>query len=1153
MTYSRSFRGTFGTLILIAATAITTNTALLPTAAHADTSPLPTDAYGSTAMAQAMQTGQPVVEDSTTTESSQVTAEPNGQFQLTTSSGPVRAHTASGWQPIDTTLQTNSDGTFSPKVTVSPVTFSGGGSTLLVGIGTAQQGINTYWPTSLPTPTVSGNTATYANVRPNVNLVMSAQASGFSETLVVNTPAAAQDLVNNPVNLTAYGNGVTVTQQANGDITGTDATGKTVFGGGAPTAWDSSVLNGEPLVRPNAWQSANATERPLGLTARTVTGGQSLKISVPTTLLSSPTLQYPIYLDPEIGPSWKAWRTLETAGTSYNYGSAESSTQPMRVGYCNWTGCSPMGYNADSFFSFDTSAIVPKQTTAHIFSAEVQALQAYNAASYDTPVNLVRGTAIVGTSTTYPGPVGATLQQVSKNYGYNGGAGGFLDFNNSNVTSYLQDSANSNWATTTFGLTTPDTSNANYWKKFGTGAKDEVLTIYYDFPPSGPSNLSFNGNYVDCRTATPAQPLYITSATPTVSAKATSQDGMKIGMYFEVQQPSGTLVTQTPTPTTATGASGSQIPWRVPVSLTDGTYKVNARAQDLNTTGTGEYSPWGAYANFTVHATPPSAAPTVSSFSYPQNYWGVAQSDATGKFTFKEDPSIDSASIAGFSFSVDTAGAEQTPSGCAPYGTAYDNIYKTGIVPADTTGTGIWQPQGALQPGYHVLYVKAFDNAHLLSAETNYPFYVAPTYPNTTSTSGNLIEAEGSGISAVTSPAGQTGGYYTATSSSDSAGADTELVTNAAGSFTFALNPITSAPSTSYDALGVQLLTGPHNATVSFQVDGTDVTDPSGNLITADTCGAPGSMFVQLGGQTLDGSKPHSIKVIMISTDGTCQNPGNVYSGNYGPQQTALNFNDNGYTVGVDYFMLAPIRDLTYNNFASAANNTGITWDTKGGAFFEPTTASGPPDQSLSWNALGTAGINQNSIFKYMANTSNEVDFPIGGSSSLGDNVVAAGQTIYLTDSTHPLQAPAGASSTSPGYLDLLVASTCGQVPASHSKALSIAYITSTGDVVRAGTDNLVPWVPNWLDSSGPDSAPIGAGGKAIQLDHYDDATGTPVQQNGANQPAFLYVWKVRLQSDLAGKAIRYVVLPNLGTDFTNTCDATGNALHVLSITDSPN
>lgn len=1163
VTNMRSHKVSLSTLGLACASLLATGIALLPPIAHADTAPTPLDAYGSTAMSQAMQTGQPVIVDNTTTETSQVTAEPDGQFQLTTSQSPVRAQTATGWQPIDTTLQANSDGTFSPKVTTAHVAFSGGGNSLLVGIGTSQTGINTYWPTNLPTPTVSGNTITYPNVRPNVNLVMSAQPSGFSETLVVNTPSAAQNIANNPITLTAYGNGVTVSQRSDGTITGTDASGHAVFGGAPPSAWDSSVNNAEPAVKSNAFQSANATQRALGMSAHAVTGGQALTLTVPSTLLSSPTLQYPIYVDPEIGPGQTNWETLESDGTSYGY--SGSSTQPMRVGYCYWTGCVPMGYKADSFFSFDTTALVGKATTAHIFTADVSALQVYNAASYSTPVNLTRAGAITSTMS-YPGPVDATLQQVSQSCGYNGGAGCNLHFNNSNVISYMQDDANSGWTHTTFALTSPDTTNANYWKKFGsaTGTADnEVLTVKYDFPPTGPYVLSID-SHVDCRPQ--GQPLYIYSPTPTVSAKAYSQDGMNVGMYFHVEPTTGpkstTLLSggtvqgnSTPAPSAIGGASGSQIGWTTP-TLQDGNYAFQAQAQDMSTTSgtTGEKTAWDAYTAFTVRSTGPDQAPTVASYSYPSSAWGVTSTDAARAFTFT-DTSTDTAGIAGFTYSIDNKGGEAAISGCAPYDVTYNNGSNTGIITA-TNGVATWQPpSGTLTSGCHTLYVKAFNNAHLTSAEsTPYPFCVAPTY----STTSNLVEAEGSGISSIT-PASPTqpGGYYTSSNSADSAGADTELATSAPGSFTFTLNPISSSAPISYDALGVQLLTGTHNATVTFQVDGKNVYDTNGNLITADTCAAPvngvqPTMFVPLGGFQLDGSKTHTITIQMTSVDGSAMTPncslGYTYSGNYGPQQTALNFNDNGYTVGVDDFIVAPIRDATYNNFQSAVNNIGIAYDGKQGASFEPGVGG---DNSLSWTALTNAGIIPGNLYKYNSGQLSEVDFPIPSIATNGDNVIAAGQTIDLTDNNNPLPAPAGSSSTNPGYLDLLVAATCGDVPASHSQGLSIDYITSKGDVQLAGTDNLLPWIPNWLNSSGPTSAPIGIAGNVVKLDHYDDSSGSPVTQAGINVPAYLYVWKVPIPQGYAGDYIRYVVLPNLGSDLSNTCDATGNALHVLSITDS--
>lgn len=1086
------------------------------------------DAYGSNAMAQALQSGKPVNVDSMTTETTQVTAEPNGQFQLTSTRGPVRAQTASGWQPIDTTLQTNSDGTFSPKITTIPVSFSGGGNTLLVGIGTSQVGINTYWPTTLPTPTISGNAVTYPNVRPNVDLVLTAQPAGFSETLVIKTPTAAQDVANNPFALTARGQGVTVSQQADGSVTGSDANGNAVFGGPPPTAWDSSINSAEPAVKSNVLQSANALQRPLGMIARPVTGGESFSVSVPQALLSDPSAQYPIYVDPEIGPGQTNWETVENDRTHTSYGKSGSSTQDMRVGYCYWNGCVPMGYDARSFFSFNTSALVGKNTTAHIFTAEVRTLQKYNAMSSATPVNLTRAGAITE-GMSYPGPVQATLEQQSSSCGFNGANTCYVSFHGSNVINYLQDDANSGWTGTTFALSAPAEGVRDYWKRFDSASNGEVLTVKYDFPPWGPSNISIN-NYVDCR---PGQPLYIYSSTPTLSAKAYSQDGMDIGMYFEVRNyPSGTLVTDN-AHSPAAGATGSQLGWTT--SLPDGKYEFRVRAQDISTTQgtTGEYTPWSNYVDFIVRTTGP-ATPTVSSYSYPQNYWGSSPG-VPGTFSFKDSSTLDTA---GFSFSIDNAGQEPAVSGCAPYGVTY-STGNGGVVSA-SGGVGTWTPPvGSLTPGYHVLYVKAFDNAHNPSAESiKYPFYVPRTLSNTTL--NNLVEAETlPAVAASTNPVSST--VSPSNDPSYSAGSATKIVTSQSGnSYNFTLNPsstTSNVPVSGYYALGVQLLKGAQNATLTFAVDGhpatQNVVNPVDGTSTSqpiqqDTCSStPDTVFVPLGGFQLDATTTHKLTVTM--TGSTC--------------------GTSGYTAGIDDIVLAPINGATYPSLSMAFNNLGIGTDgtpTTPQASFDGTSA----DNALSRPALQVADPNFKADGTGTLSPDAYTTFTLPAPTSNGDNTIAMGQTITMTDpktgNASPAPPPVPNSST-PGYVDFLVGSTCGPVIASSNLNFTLNYADG------GKPDHYAPAVPQWTDPIPNNLDTSDAIVKtAITAGHY--LTGPSAQTATAPPPAqgvTLYVVKIPWDPNHYNSNLVSVTLPSVGTDFTNTCTTTNNALHVFAITTS--
>lgn len=1114
----------FSTLGISMATLLATSFALMPLAANADTAPLAIDAYGGTELAQSVQSGVPVVVASQTTETSQVTAEPNGHFQLVANRGPVRAHTANGWQPIDTTIQVNADGTLSPKVTTSPVSLSGGGNKLLATIGTAQLGINTYWPTTLPTPSVSGSTVTYANVRPNVNLVLTALPSGFDETLVVYTATAAQDLANNPISLSATGKGVTIGQQSDGSIVGTDPNGNQVFGAPAPAAWDSSVNSDAPSVQSSVLDSANALVSALGAISKPVSGGVSMSLGVPSALRSNLNVHYPIYVDPELGDqSTIQWRTVESGG--WNYGTG--STEPMRVGYCGWSGCTSVEGNARSYFNFKTTALIGQPTTAKIYSADLAAHEEWNATSAASSVSLTRSAAF-GTSTTYPGPVGPTLQTISSSCGSSGMSNDcFIHFTNSNVVAYMQDDADTGWTQTSFSLSAPAENNANYWKKFGSAAGDETLTVDYAFPPSVASVPIIPGS-VSCT----GQPTYVNDSTPTVESKATSYDPPDmVGFTYQVQPlPSGTLITNT-TPVQA--KSAYYAPWTAP-TVPQGAFEVRAQAQDESPQTANPTSAWSAYANFTLDSLPP-AKPTVTSFNYPRDYWGLA---ASNPGSIKLSSSSDAV---GFTYSINSASMPAPACGNGTAGTL------SGQLPA-TNGTATYTPTG-LATGHYVLYVDAYDNAHNVIASDPYSFYVAPTVAS--NQGSNFVEAE-----SLQAPQGASGNQGTSTvanisGASYSSSSASQIVAGQSGdSYTYTISPSISG----YYAVGVQLLTGSQNGTLTFSIDNGSGTQPAtrdvtvnnhttSQTISVDTgadpsspqnpvCAtSPSTIFVPLGGfQLVAGGAPQKLTVTV--NQGVC-----------GP--SAL-------TAGIDDIILAPLNTGDGLSFTASFNNFGIA-PTNGSttppmANFDGSTA----DNALSAPALSAADPNfvQGGTSGYTPYAGKDISFKLPQATSNGDNVVATGQTILMTDASGvaaPLQAPANSTFTNPGYLDFLVGSTCGPVTTSAAKEFTLYY--SDGKTPTPGLDP----VPDWMTDPVPALAPSGLVASAISPSYY--LTGPSAKSVTAN--VHLYVlqipWDQYEAADRLGGpgSIKKITLPRVGTDFTGTCDGTNNALHVFAFTTS--
>lgn len=1096
---------------------------LLPLAgsAQADT-PLPSLPASSadSAVAQAVATGTPVEVSNLTTETTQVMAQPDGTFVLTANRSPVRARHGAGWAPIDTTLSAGSDGSLSPAVTTTPVSFSGGGTGPLVRVGNAANGeVDLSWPTALPAPKISGDTATYPNVQPNVDLVLVARSDGYSESLVVKTPAAAQALVAHPLTLNATGVGVALHKNDDGSLSASDSSGRSVLSGPAPTLWDSSNRT-SPLDSASALQSGNATVRGL-VTSLTNSNAGSTKIAlaVPSSVLSDPTTTYPLYVDPSMSSSGTTpFRTVQSGGWNYN----NPSTEPFRVGYCGWAGCTSSNGNARSYFRFDTTALRGQATTAHIYDATVYADEIWNATSAASSVNLTKS-GTFSTSTTYPGPYSTTLETLSSSCGAGGNNPCNLLFTNTSVAAYLQDAADGDWTNISFSLSAPAENNANYWKKFD---NNPSITVKYDFPPSTPTGLD-----VSSKVACSGKPIYTRDNTPTVYAQANDNNPspLNVGLDYEVwNNPVGSAVVRKNTApvstpqNTRTGWTTNSSNTNSTAVLPNGAYDLRVRAESMSTDTAHQFSGYSGWYAFTVDATAPSASTLgIQSFEYPRDYWGSAPS-TPGHFNLS-GPS----DVAAFTYSFDTAGAEPLPPDTQC--TYTTTTASGGMVPATsgTTTTASIPPPSGLASGYHKLYVKAFDAAHNVSGETSYAFYVSPTFSGS---GANFVEAEN--LTPITQPAAQTNDYtFTdGPSTSWSGSHESQLVASSSASFSFPLSP----PTTGYYAAGVRLTTGTHNATLGFQIDGADVLDRTGQPITQDTCSATaGSVYVPLGGVRLDSGTPHTLTVKLLST--SCADY--VYNGTFGTEGIQLsNYHDNGFSAAVDTVTLAPLSGVTYSSLQAAFNNTGIATDGQKAAAFDLTSSG----YALSRTALSAAGISQGSPY-----TIGNVTFAIPAATANGDNVVATGQTISLTDANG--NGPIPGNFSNPGYVDLLVASTCGPVVPTVSKRLTMEFATGSTSVL---IDSTISAVPDWVAAANsatldpPGTTPAGTT-NLVTTDHID--IGSAAQPT----PATLYLMQIPIPQDYGGDQIKSVTLPRVGTDFTSSCDSTNNALHVLAMTTS--
>lgn len=268
------------------------------------------DARAAERMARAC--GTRVEVESERTERSEVYIEPSGLHMLSTSVVPVRARRRDGtWSPIDTTLERVA-GQIAPVASPAKVQFSAGGTGPFVTVERDGHRFTLSWPAALPAPSLSGDTATYADVLPDVDLVATATATGFTHLLVVKTARAA---ANPAVRHARYqlGGDATLTSTPEGGLVAASH-GVTVASAERPTMWDSPS-QGHAGVRA-AIRGPVMQGRMSRVTAAVTT--EHLVLTPDTAMLDDPAAAFPLVIDP-------VW---ERGDPVWNYASADNQNGP---------------------------------------------------------------------------------------------------------------------------------------------------------------------------------------------------------------------------------------------------------------------------------------------------------------------------------------------------------------------------------------------------------------------------------------------------------------------------------------------------------------------------------------------------------------------------------------------------------------------------------------------------------------------------------------------------------------------------------------------------------------------------------------------------------------------------------------------------------
>ncbi|WP_329299619.1 LamG domain-containing protein [Streptomyces sp. NBC_00659] len=466
------------------------------------------------AMAAAQDSGKKTEVVGLRTERREIFAEPDGTFTAREYTEPVRTVQGGKWVDIDATLVKRSDGSWGPKAATVDLAFSAGqAGKPFVTMQRAGREFALTWPYGkLPAPAVDGDTATYVDALPGVDLTVRAEADGFGHLLVVKTPEAAADPKLARLDLGMTTDGLKVAENASGAIVAEDAeVGGTVFEAGKPAMWDSAAVKEATARKQGPKAVAKAlTAAAAGATGTTAApaaalegpggGGHVAPLDVEVgkgklslvpdqTLLKGEDTVFPVVIDPiQHTTSRAAWTGVM---------SGMPSEQDWKYSGSAGVGKCPTDYNPVScngvgtrrvMFTMPLSFYKGKQILGATFSARVEFI--YSATPTAEPIQLYRigGQNYNVTSSsnwsntsddwddylqTVDKAISPTSCSSDANLHFESGATGEL-------TSEVKTAAAGGWNSMTLGLRAADESRFAEWKRICGNA---YLSIKYNNLP----------------------------------------------------------------------------------------------------------------------------------------------------------------------------------------------------------------------------------------------------------------------------------------------------------------------------------------------------------------------------------------------------------------------------------------------------------------------------------------------------------------------------------------------------------------------------------------------------------------------------------------------------------------------------------------------
>jgi hypothetical protein len=493
---------------------------------------------------------------------------PDGSYQTVVNSLPVHYELPGGvWKDIDTALVPSSARGFALETAANGFQVRFGSTAdaqplLSLTVGKAALALGVTGASSSSQAVGAGDTVTYPDAFPNVDLAFQSLPNGVETSLILQKRPAGPVSFRFPLSLS----GLNPTVLADGSVQ--------LARLGASARLKSLVISRAAMTDASGVQAPVSENAPLALDT---TGGRLVLVLTPDlSWLQDPSRVYPVTIDPTT--------TVNTNTATYvrsDLSNPVGNVSQLQVGSSN--GGSTI---ARTLVNWDLSTLAGMQVT----SASLVAWESNSASCTASPVSIYLVTSSWSASSvtwaTQPTINSTALSTVSAAKGYSGSCpAGNVSFGD--LTSTVQA-----WLSGTqpeYGIETKagNESDSNGWKMFASGYP---LTINYTTAPMVPTNLA------------PSDGTVSGSTTPTLSGTFNHGNPSATGhLDFEVYRSSDNLLMASGSGNTVTAGQTSS--WHVPSGqLPPGTaYYWHARSNDGTQT-----SVWSPIVHYTANNTPPT-------------------------------------------------------------------------------------------------------------------------------------------------------------------------------------------------------------------------------------------------------------------------------------------------------------------------------------------------------------------------------------------------------------------------------------------------------------------------------------------------------------------------------------------------------------------